>query len=69
MDYRLINQRYKNILKSVKTYLDAEISSDYNPIIAKIVIRLKTQLQKRNNNRIDTFQLKYPEISFQIEKQ
>lgn len=41
IDYFLTNRRYRNILKSVKIYPDADINSDHNFLLAKLNIKLK----------------------------
>lgn len=53
IDFILVNERFKNCIKNVKSYPGADVNSNHNPIIAKINIRLKrlqrTQKQKESD--------------------
>lgn len=48
IDYILMDKRYRNGIKGVKTYPGADIGSDHNPVIGTLEIRLK----KVKRNRI-----------------
>ncbi|XP_030747109.1 uncharacterized protein LOC115875737 [Sitophilus oryzae] len=61
IDYILINHRYKNVIKSVKTYPGADVSSDHNPLVARFLIALKKQRVIPTANRIDVSGLKIQE--------
>lgn len=41
IDYIMINQRFKNIIQSAKTYPGADIMSDHNVLVANIRVRFK----------------------------
>lgn len=45
IDFVMINQRFRNSVKSVKTYPGADLASDHNPLVATVQLRLK-RLQK-----------------------
>lgn len=48
IDFILINKRYRNAVKAVKAYPEADVGSDHNPVVAKIRIRWK-QINSRPN--------------------
>ncbi|XP_008482566.1 craniofacial development protein 2-like [Diaphorina citri] len=58
IDYILIRKRFRNSVKSVKTYPGADVSSDHNPVIAEIKIKLKKVKKKTCKNKIDLSRLK-----------
>lgn len=41
IDFFMIEQRFRNIVKAVRTYPDADLSSDHNPLVATIQLRLE----------------------------
>lgn len=41
IDYVLVNTRFQNSIKAVKTYPGVDIGSDHNPLEMDIFIRLK----------------------------
>lgn len=41
IDYIIVNGRYKNAVKNVRTYPGADIYSDHNPVVADVCICLK----------------------------
>jgi len=43
IDYVLISKRFRNIVKSIKTYPGADIGSDHNPVVANLALRLKSE--------------------------
>ncbi|XP_060530420.1 craniofacial development protein 2-like [Cylas formicarius] len=55
------HHRYRNVIKSVKTYPGADVSSDHNPLIAWFLITLKKQRVIPTTNCIDVSGLKIQE--------
>lgn len=47
IEYILINERYRNSIKSVKAWPGADTSSDHNPLTARIKLKIK-KLSKLN---------------------
>lgn len=41
IDYIIVNHRYRNAVKSAKTYPGADVGSDHNLLVAEIMVRLK----------------------------
>ena len=41
IDYILISQRFRNCVKQTKTYPGADIGSDHNPVVMKLLVKLK----------------------------
>lgn len=68
IDYILINNRYKNSVKSTKTYPGADINSDHNPVVANLNIKMK-KIARRQNNYIDCKLLKDPIIQNAVKQQ
>ncbi|XP_030751542.1 uncharacterized protein LOC115879046 [Sitophilus oryzae] len=58
IDFIIINKRYQNSVKSVKTYPGADILSDHNLLLSKIKIRLKKTRKRNPQKRLDTQRLK-----------
>lgn len=50
IDYILIRKRYRNGVKSVKTYPGADVPSDHNLLMAKVQVRLK-KVKKPNKKK------------------
>lgn len=50
IDYILIKNRYKNAVKSVRTYPGGDVHSDHNPVIANVKVELKKITKKLINN-------------------
>lgn len=46
INYILIHDRYRHSIRSVKTFPDADASSDNDPMIARVHIKLKKKHQK-----------------------
>lgn len=65
IDYLLINNRYRNAIKSTKTYPGADIYSDHVPVIARIRVRV---IVKKQNGGIDAGLLKDPNIRSSVEQ-
>lgn len=62
IDFILIKERYKNSVKSVKTYPGADIDSDHNPLIAKIELKFKKTKPKTTKHSINVSSLKDPVV-------
>lgn len=58
IDYIMINSRFRNCVKQVKTYPGADICSDHNPIVMKIKIKLKKLERKQQNPNLELNKLK-----------
>ncbi|KAL1446089.1 hypothetical protein WDU94_009850 [Cyamophila willieti] len=58
IDYILIRKRYRNAVKSVKTYPGADVSSHHNPVVAIIKVKLKKVERKKANVKLDLLKLK-----------
>uniref|UniRef100_A0A8D8SJ40 Craniofacial development protein 2 n=2 Tax=Cacopsylla melanoneura TaxID=428564 RepID=A0A8D8SJ40_9HEMI len=58
IDYILIKMRYKNAVKSAKTYPGADIGTDHTLLVARIHIRLKKLTQPKSHKEIDVKQLR-----------
>uniref|UniRef100_A0A8D8WNS4 Craniofacial development protein 2 n=2 Tax=Cacopsylla melanoneura TaxID=428564 RepID=A0A8D8WNS4_9HEMI len=57
IDYIMINQRYRNTVKSAKTYPGAYIGSDHSILIADVQIKLKKLVQPKSRTQIDVRKL------------
>ncbi|XP_068625267.1 craniofacial development protein 2-like [Battus philenor] len=51
IDYIMINSRFRNCVKSAKTYPGADIRSDHNPVVAEMLLVLKSIRKRQANNR------------------
>uniref|UniRef100_A0A8D8V3E1 Craniofacial development protein 2 n=1 Tax=Cacopsylla melanoneura TaxID=428564 RepID=A0A8D8V3E1_9HEMI len=58
IDYILVRKRYRNSVKSVKTYPGADVSSDHNPVVAIVKVKLKKVERKKPNIKLDLSKLK-----------
>ncbi|XP_065218893.1 craniofacial development protein 2-like [Planococcus citri] len=67
IDYFLINRRYRNALKSVKTYPGADANTDHTLLLAKLKIKLK-KVEKVKPKRFRLELLKNKEISRKVQK-
>ncbi|XP_030745457.1 uncharacterized protein LOC115874434 [Sitophilus oryzae] len=54
IDYIILNQRYRNAMKSVKTYPGADVGSDHNLLVTEIMVKLKKLKVLSNQRSIDT---------------
>ena len=54
IDYITINKRFRNSIQNVTTFPGADISSDHNPVVAKIKIKLK-KIQKKSMDPVRDF--------------
>lgn len=66
IDYILINTRYRNNIKSVKTYPGADVSSDHNPLVAQMEIKLK-RIPKKREVRMNMEHLKNQDIRNELQ--
>lgn len=57
IDFILINQRYKNAVKSAKTYPGADVGSDHSILIAEIRRKLKKLIQNKRQPLLDVRKL------------
>ena len=51
IDYILIRERFRNALKSCKTYPAADCGSNHIPVIAKVQLKLIRKLKKKKQNK------------------
>ena len=58
IDYILINERFRNNVKQVKTYPGADINSDHIPVVMKLNIKLKKLEKPKVRDQIDLELLK-----------
>lgn len=68
IDFILVNERFRNSIKSVKTYPGADISSDHNPLIARMHIKFKKLVQKTDTDQIDTSRLQNLQIKEELKR-
>uniref|UniRef100_A0A2A4JBK9 Reverse transcriptase domain-containing protein n=1 Tax=Heliothis virescens TaxID=7102 RepID=A0A2A4JBK9_HELVI len=66
IDFILVNQRFKNSIKSAKTYPGADINSDHNPIIATMSIKLKKLIAPAKRPRIDVTKLRHEDARLKL---
>uniref|UniRef100_A0A8D8LPD3 Craniofacial development protein 2 n=1 Tax=Cacopsylla melanoneura TaxID=428564 RepID=A0A8D8LPD3_9HEMI len=60
IDFILINKKFRNSIKSAKTYPGADIRSDHNPVIIEMKVKLKKIQKKFVPKSIDLERLKDP---------
>lgn len=68
IDYILVNRRYKNNIKSVKTYPGADVNSDHTLLVSKFQTQFKKVKKKRRPTKIDVSLLKCPDKTKQVAK-
>uniref|UniRef100_A0A8D8WPG5 Craniofacial development protein 2 n=1 Tax=Cacopsylla melanoneura TaxID=428564 RepID=A0A8D8WPG5_9HEMI len=66
IDFILMRRRFRNSVKSVKTYPGADVSSDHNPVVAVIKLKLKKVARKTQKNHLDLSKLKDKNITNQL---
>ena len=49
--YLLIRKRHRNSVKQCKTYPEADIGSDHNPLVARVSVRLKRAMPKSQRKK------------------
>ena len=62
IDYIMINSRFKNGVRRVKTYPGADINSDHNPVVMKLKIKLTKVQTKRRQGQLNLDMLKEENI-------
>ena len=63
IDYIMMSTRHRNAVRQVKTFPGADIGSDHNPVVATIVLKLKTAIAVQHREpAIDFSALKEPDI-------
>lgn len=55
----IINERYRNVVTSVKTYPGADIGSDHIPVIAQLRIKLKKINKRTSHEKFEILFLQY----------
>jgi hypothetical protein len=58
IDFIMVQERFRNALKSCKAYLGADCGSDHNLVIAKMKIKLRRLKEAKPSKRLDLKQLK-----------
>ncbi|KAF2903969.1 hypothetical protein ILUMI_02204 [Ignelater luminosus] len=66
IDYVLINKRYRNFIRSAKTYPEANSATDHNSIVVKFAVRLKRVQKQQKQLHISSVHLKDPAIRQQL---
>lgn len=69
IDYIAVPTRYKNVIKASKTYPGADVCTDHNPVVCKMVLRVKRLEKKAHNNAIDIKNLSNPETEQKVREQ
>ena len=69
IDYIMIRKRYRNSIKSAKTYPGADIASDHNPVVATFRLTLKRIKQTHKDNKMNILKLKNQEIRNRVKEQ
>jgi len=65
---RRIPKRYRNAIKSVKTYPEADVHSDHNPLVCKMEVKLRLfKIERPNNIKINIRKLHNPDIKQQLQ--
>lgn len=62
INFVLSNKRLKNSLKSVKAYPGAYVSSDRNPVVGQVNLKIKKLIQGKSKQNLDYNALKDPVI-------
>lgn len=68
IDYVLVRKRFRNAIKSAKTYPGADAATDHNPVVVKFDLRFKKITQRDNKNQIQRSSLKDPVVKSQLSK-
>ena len=53
IDYIMFNDRFRNCVKQAKTYPGADINSDHNPVVVKIIVKLKKTNETKRSEQLD----------------
>lgn len=68
IDYVLINKRFRNTIKRITTYPGADIGSDHNPLVADMVLSLKTVKRRCVCKKIDTYGLHAADVKAKVKR-
>ena len=66
IDYIMINDRFKNSVKNVKTHPGADIDSDHNPVVMNLKLKLKIRQKPRVHEQYNLNMLKEENIKMQF---
>ncbi|KAI5718027.1 hypothetical protein M8J77_015079 [Diaphorina citri] len=70
IDYITINKRYRNAIKSVKTFPGADVNSDHNLLMAEMVIKLKkTQRKEIHQMKLDHEKIKNKDLINKVKEE
>lgn len=69
IDYVMINQRFRNSIKSARTYPGADVPSDHTLLVAKFKNTLKKIKRQKKEQRADMGMLKEMEMKQKITQQ
>ena len=58
IDFILVKERFRNSLKSAKSYPGADCGSDHKPVIAKVQLKFRKLQKKNRKKKLDLKQLK-----------
>ena len=69
IDFLLINKRFKNCVKDVKSYPGADVNSDHNLLIGRVSIKLKKVKKQKGREQYDLNMLKDEEsrVTYAVE--
>lgn len=68
IDFILINKRFRNCVKSAKTYPGADVGSDHNPVVVRMQLKLKIIKRTQNSDKIHIEKLKDKETRQRTEE-
>lgn len=68
IDYIAVPMRYRNAIKSAKTYPGADVPTDHNPVVCELEVRLKRIKKNPTNERIDIRKLSNSNTRQQIQE-
>lgn len=68
IDYILVNSRFRNGLRGIKTYPGADVGSDHNPVVGNLDIRFKS-IKKSAPKKIDIRNLKKTDTLINAKRQ
>ena len=63
IDYIMINHRFKNNLKNVKSYPGADVGSDHNPVVMSLKVKFKQKKVQLQDEKYDMKMLKQDAVS------
>ncbi|XP_048483641.1 craniofacial development protein 2-like [Plutella xylostella] len=62
IDFILVNKRYRNSFKAVKTYPGADVGSDHNPLVGTVTTKLKRLISPKMRPKFDISRLRDVDI-------